>query len=77
MDELLARKDRKTFNGGPYADIAVVIHTDEPTLTPDEARDALKHAAFGPFKQVTRAFLLFSYMPGKGYEVLQLSLASA
>jgi hypothetical protein len=70
--KLLNRKDAKKFNGGPYSDIAVVIHTDEPALTADEAREALTACTFGPFTQVTRAFLLFSYRPGKGHEVLQL-----
>jgi hypothetical protein len=72
--QLLARKDAKTFNGGPYAEIAVLIHTDEPALTADAARQALAGVAFGPFNRLTRAFLMFSYIPGKGHEVLPLSV---
>jgi hypothetical protein len=72
IGDLLSRKDVKSFNGGPYADIAVVIFTDEPVLTADEARKALKGVEFGPFRQLTLAFLMFSYMPGKGYEVIPL-----
>src|SRR5690606_35040917 len=41
IESLLRRKDEKTFHGGPYADIAVVIHTDEPVLMADEVREAL------------------------------------
>jgi len=74
VGKLLARKDAKSFNGGPYAEVAVLIHTDEPALTADAAREALEGVDFGPFNQLTRAFLMFSYMPGKGYEVLPLSL---
>ena len=74
--KLLARKDAKKFGGGPYSGIAVVIHTDEPALTADEAREALTGTVFGPFEQVTRAFLMFSYMPSKGHEVLQLSVVA-
>jgi len=76
VTKLLTRKDAKTFNGGPYADIAVVIHTDEPALTADEARAALAGVEFGPFARLTRAFLMFSYMPGKGHEVLQLPVVA-
>jgi hypothetical protein len=75
VSALLSRKDAKVFSGGPYAEIAVVIFTDEPALTADEARRALIGLTFGPFTQLTRAFLMFSYMPGKGHEVLQLSVA--
>lgn len=49
IDERLARKDRKMFNGGPYAGIAVLIHTDEPVLTADETREALVGVTFGLF----------------------------
>jgi hypothetical protein len=76
VKQLLARKDGKTFNGGPYADVAVLIHTDEPALTADAGREALAGVEFGPFKQLTRAFLMFSYMPGKGHEVLHLSVVT-
>jgi hypothetical protein len=74
--KLLSRKDTKRFYGGPYADIGVLIHTDEPVLNANETRDALAGIAFGPFDQLTRAFLMFTYMPGKGREILQLSVAA-
>ena len=76
VKQLLERKDGKAFNGGPYVEVAVLIHTDEPALTADVAREALAGVGFGPFKQLTRAFLMFSYMPGKGHEVLQLSVVA-
>lgn len=76
VGKLLARKDAKSFNGGPYAEVAVLIHTDEPALIADAAREALEEVDFGPFIQLTRAFLMFSYKPRKGYEVLPLSVVA-
>jgi hypothetical protein len=73
---LLLSKDTKNFSGGPYSDIAVVIHTDEPVLTIEMAREALDGITFGPFYQLSRAFFIFSYMPNKDYEVIQLSVAT-
>lgn len=74
IDSILSGKDRKAFNGGPYAEIAVVIHTDEPLMILEEARTALEGCTFGPFDKVTKAFLMFSYMPSNGYEILPLSV---
>ena len=76
VGELLLHKDGKIFSGGPYANIAVVIHTDEPALIADDAREALAGVTFGPFRQLTRAYLMFSYMPGKGYEAIPLSVVA-
>ena len=75
IDSILSGKDRKTFNGGPYAEIAVVIHTDEPLMILEEVKDALAGFTFGPFDNVTKAFLTFSYMPGKGYQVLEIPVS--
>jgi len=73
---LLAKKDAKAFNGGPYSEVAVVIHTDEPALVADDARAALSGLEFGPFRRISRGFLMLSYMPGRGHEVIQLPLAA-
>jgi len=74
IQHLLKVKDEKEFDGGPYAEIVIVIHTDEPALTADDAHAALSGIIFGPFDQITRAFLLFSYVPSRDYEAIELSL---
>jgi hypothetical protein len=73
----LADKDSKHFNGGPFAGTVVCLFTDEPMLTVQQARDELNLAAFGPFKQLTAAYLLMSYDPStKTYPVVSLRMAS-
>jgi len=70
---LLRRKDDKTFHGGPFAHTFVCLFTDEPMLTLESARAELASARFGPFKQLTGAFLLFSYQPStQSYPVITL-----
>jgi hypothetical protein len=71
---LLQRKDRKRFHDGPFSQIFVCLFTDEPMLTFEAARAELDKAKFGPFKQITGAFLLFSYQPStKTYPLLKLA----
>jgi hypothetical protein len=73
----LADKDSKRFNGGPFAGTVVCLFTDEPMLTVQQARDELKGTAFGPFKQLTAAYLLMSYDTStKTYPVLPLRMTS-
>jgi hypothetical protein len=72
---LLLRKDEKTFHGGPFGQLYVCLFTDEPMLTIDAAREELAAVKFGPFRQITDAFLLFSYDPGtRTYPVIRLAL---
>jgi len=65
--KILAEKDDKTYYGGPYWDIAVVIHTDEPTINSETYNAVLAACHFGSFKQVSKAYFLFPYEPGTGY----------
>jgi len=62
--KILAEKDAKIYHGGPYWDIAVVIHTDEPTINSETYNAVLAGCHFGPFKQVTKAYFLFPYIAG-------------
>jgi hypothetical protein len=75
--ELLFRKDQKTFHGGPYVEISVCLFTDEPLLIQSEARAELEQTAFGPFNQITSAYLVFSYVAGQGYPVIPLRINRA
>jgi hypothetical protein len=73
--QVLNGKDQKTFHGGPYESIIACLFTDEPALTFAEANAELSAQTFGPFKQLTAGYLLFSYDPGtRTYPVVQLSM---
>ncbi|MGE5624054.1 MAG: hypothetical protein ACM3ZT_00745 [Bacillota bacterium] len=69
-DELRSRlleKDKKRYYGGPYSDVVIVIHTDELTIDYETYKVALNEVSFGPFENITKAYLLFSYAPRVGY----------
>ena len=71
----LRRKDNKHFHGGPYEAIIACLFTDEPMLTVVQARAELEGQSFGPFDQITAAYLLFSYEPGsQSYPHIKLTL---
>ena len=70
---VLAEKDAKHFHGGPYQDIVACLFTDEPALAVSVAKAELEASAFGPLKQITAAYLLFSYEPStKSYPLVEL-----
>ena len=72
----LSDKDSKHFNGGPFAETVVCLFTDEPMLTPPQVQEELRAASFGPFNQVTAAYLVMSYDPGtKSYPVVPLRVS--
>lgn len=69
----LAEKDRKVYHGRPYQSIIACLFTDEPALTIEQATAELSSMVFGPFQQLSAAYLLFSYQPStKSYPVVQL-----
>jgi len=71
----LERKDGKTYHGGPYAEVIVCLFTDETLLTSDRIKRELVDATFGPFRQITGAYVLVSYDPSvKSYPVQTLRL---
>jgi hypothetical protein len=73
----LEEKDKKTFHGGPYNSIVACLFTDEPALTYEAALKELASQSFGPLRQISAAYLLFSYDPGtKGYPLIALRLAA-
>lgn len=73
--ELLAKKDTRTYLGGPYSALVVCLFTDEFDLVFDEVRSELSNVQFGPMTQLTGAYLLFSYagLTG-GYPLLELNV---
>jgi hypothetical protein len=75
--ESLSRKDKVNPQGGPYHRFYVCLFTDEMMLTHQGASDELSNVVFGPFNQITDAFLLFSYQPAtKSYPVLRLRIGA-
>jgi hypothetical protein len=75
--ERLVRKDKVTLQGGPYQGFFVCLFTDELMLTHQAASDDLSRVIFGPFSQITDAFLLFSYQPDtKSYPVVRLHIGA-
>ena len=71
----LSDKDSKVFHGGPYEQVICCLFTDEPALSPSEAEMELRGKTFGPFNQLTGAYLLFSYSAErKAYPVIRLDL---
>jgi hypothetical protein len=63
IDHLLTAKDSKVLKGGPYDEYVVLIHTDEPAVTPEQIAVALDGHELPAMKQVHRAYLLLSYDP--------------
>lgn len=77
IERLLTQKDGKNYHGGPYVDTIACLFTDEPMLTFAYAQAELEPVCFGPFLQLTSAFLLFSYDPAsRSYPVLPLKFKS-
>jgi len=61
VGERLRAKDGVTLKGGPYEEYVVALHTDEPMLSYADAVEWLGGQAFADMRQVTGAYLLFSY----------------
>lgn len=74
VNKLLEEKDGKSLNGGPFEEYLLVIHTDEPLLVRSEVEDWIATQTFGPYNQITAAFLLFSYEPDQGYPFVPFQL---
>lgn len=77
LAQLLGRKDTIRLQGGPFTELWVCVFTDELMLTPERMAHELSGVSFGPFEQIAKAFLLFSYQPGKAtYPLLPLRLGA-
>jgi hypothetical protein len=75
VSDRLVDKDTKKLNRGPYEAYVIAMHTDEPDLERDKCEAWLHGHAFGPFKQICDAYLLFSYKPIVGYPYLRIQIA--
>lgn len=61
LERLVREKDSKTFHGGPYSKILLVIHCDEPTADEAKCERALVHLSVDGLQQIDEAYLLLSY----------------
>jgi hypothetical protein len=74
---IVREKDRKQF-GSAYMRRILVIHTAEPLLSVEDCATWINGRSFGPAKQLTDTFLLFSYQPGQEfYPYLKLTMSSS
>ena len=72
---LLHRKDSIKLQGGSFSALWVCVFTDEFMLTAEHLAKELATVTFGPFQQISKAFVLFSYQPSQPtYPVVQLQL---
>lgn len=72
IDTILIRKESRVYEGGPYAEVVVVIHTDEPLLVRERCEEWLTNYRFGPFGTITTGYLLYPYQPPSGYPYRRL-----
>jgi hypothetical protein len=66
IEDLLHDKDARIYHGGPYAEIKIVIHTDEAMLRTATTIPVLLAHEFGPYSKLTGAYVVFSYNPRSG-----------
>jgi len=73
LDARLSAKEVKSLKGGPYHEYLILIHTDEPGLSPEQVSSALVGHSFPAMNHADRAYLLFSYDPRvSGYPYVRL-----
>lgn len=63
LERILADKDAKAFQGGPYNKLVLIIHNDELGLVVEEAKEVLEKHEFKQTLQISEAYLLLSYHP--------------
>jgi len=74
VQKRISRKDKVTYDGGPYAAHVLVIFTDEISLDHEVYLPVLGQATFSA-STISEAYFLFSYRPGvKGYPYIRLQI---
>jgi len=69
--------DSKKFHRGPYEAKIVCLYTGEPLLSFDDVRKETVYASFGPYRQITAAYLLFRYdVELKACSTMELNLVA-
>lgn len=70
-------KDRKAYLGGPFAELILLLHTDEPLLVSEQCDEWLRGYTFPKCAQLTSGYFVHAYRPMVGYPVTQLRLGGA
>jgi hypothetical protein len=63
LDFRVRKKDDKAFNGGPYAERVLVVHSAEPILESGFVAEALADYILPCLRQLTSAYLVLKYEP--------------
>jgi len=58
IDNIIREKDEKTFNGGPYSRIILLVPTDEYNITPDMVERVFSARQFDKPRNITEGFLM-------------------
>lgn len=76
-NRLDAKDTPDRIKGGPYASYILIIHTDEPALNADYAKDLLKKYHFAKRILIDRAFVFIFYDPiYKTYPYIELEFGN-
>src|ERR1035437_5716208 len=67
LKNIIRNKDSKTFHGGPYSKITLVIFTDEPEVRSADCDAILDGQILGQCRSITDCYLLLSYQPGRKF----------
>ena len=77
LRQKLLEKDKKSFHGGPFAKLILVIHTAEPEIISEDYFTSLKDHVFPQTSQITESYFLYPYNPNiKRYPFAKLSIKS-
>jgi hypothetical protein len=75
VEKRLQDKDSKKYLGGPYNEIHVVLHVDEPLVPRQEYVPFLGTVTLAARRQISSAFVLFSFDPATdSYPLVTLNL---
>ena len=61
IEKRIRETDRKPYHGGPYADLLLLIDTDEPKICYNDYAESLGSHVFTALQHFTKVYLLFSY----------------
>lgn len=76
VKNIIAKKDRIQYFGGPYSKVVLVIHSDEIALDHEAYTKVLSEPTFEA-KRIDEVIFLFSYRPQvKTYPYVELKLTS-
>ena len=75
IHDRLMDKNTRT-HGGKYSKLVVLLHTDELEITSDAYGHVIEGHIFENLENIDEAYMVYSYVPGKGYPVSVLNLGA-